>query len=272
MVAGLPAEEAIHVHSVPDFAMVKSLHGHKAGVSQVAFDPSSRYIASASEDRSIRIWDVLATHDDKPIRTLNGHASPVFCVNWSPRGNMVASGGLDESVRIWNVHAEECLRVLPAHSDPVSSVTFTGDGAVLVTSSWDGYIRVWDTATGQCLKTLMEEDSTPISNICFSPNEAFLFTSALDSTIRIWNHQSGKTLKTYAGHLNRKYCIPVVLDLEKKLVITGSEDHDIVLWDIQTREVVARLKGHSDAVIALDSHPKLPLLASGALDKVRSKS
>ncbi|GAA5907138.1 WD40 repeat domain-containing protein [Sporobolomyces salmoneus] len=275
----------IHLHSLPSFHLYRSFNSHTAGVSHVSFSADSTLLASASDDKTVRIWEldptlslshralgVLGSEETKPeemaIRVLKGHLSAVFCVGWSPRGDLIASGGMDETVRVWDVQKGKCMRVLPAHSEPVSSVQFSRDGTMIVSGSWDGYIRIWDTATGQCLKTLVNEDNAPVSNVRFTPNSKFIFTSTLDSTIRLWDYQTDKMLKSYAGHVNRKYCIPSVLTRDGKYLIAGSEeDNKVFIWDLQTRQVVDSWEAHKDVVIALASHPTLPILATGALEK-----
>ncbi|SCV70257.1 BQ2448_1651 [Microbotryum intermedium] len=277
------SDTTIHLHRLPHFSLVRTLESHTSGISHLSFSFDSRYLASTSDDKTIRIWDLtspfssetpalvgkraLEDSKEQSQRVLHGHLSAVFCVAWNPRGDLVASGGMDETVRVWDVQKGTCMKVLPAHSDPVSSVQFNRDGTIIVSCSWDGYIRIWDTATGQCLKTLVNDDNTPVSHVSFTPNAKFIFTSTLDSQIRLWDYQNDLTLKNYSGHVNRKYCIPMILDSTGRYIITGSEDHRVLIWDLQTRKVVQTWEAHQDVVICVASHPKLKMLASAGLEK-----
>lgn len=84
---------------------------------------------------------------------------------------------------------------------------------------------------------------------------------------RLWNFSAGKFLKTYTGHVNTKYCIPAAFSITNgKYIVSGSEDKCVYLWDLQSRKIVQKLEGHTDAVIAVSCHPKENMIASGALD------
>lgn len=105
------------------------------------------------------------------------------------------------------------------------------------------------------------------SNVHFSPNSRFIFASTLDSTLHLWDYQADKTIKTYTGHVNRKcvanelvdeaisltcsrrYCIPSALTSTGRFLVTGSEDHKVIIWDLQTREVIDQLEGHKGELL-----------------------
>ena len=187
---------------------------------------------------------------------------------------MIISGSFDESIRICDIREGRALKVLPAHSDPVSSVDFSADGTLFLSASYDGLVRVWDTFTGQCLKTLVGNENIPVSFSKFTPNGKYLLASYLNGRIRLWDYVQDKVVKTYRGHRNQRYCISAgfVVDNGKcerggGMVVSGSEDCGIYVWDIHSRKVLQCLKGHADVVITTDTHPKQRLIASGSLER-----
>lgn len=107
----------MHIHSLPSFNFYRTLHSHTNGINHLAFSANSNFLASASDDRTIRIWEVEGSsggekkRDDNAeegsVRILRGHLSGVMCIAWNPRGDLIASGGMDEMVRVWDVRKGE---------------------------------------------------------------------------------------------------------------------------------------------------------------------
>lgn len=267
-VASCSADCTLKIWSATTGALQHTLEGHLAGISTLAWSPDSRVLASGSDDKLIRLWDVT-TGKALPV-PLAGHHNYVYSLAFSPKGNILVSGSYDEAVFLWDVRTARVMRSLPAHSDPVSGVDFVRDGTLAASCSSDGLIRIWDTGTGQCLKTLVHEDNAPVTSVKFSPNGKYVLAATLDSSLRLWNYVEGRCVKTYQGHKNEKFSIGVCFGTysatvdetisddsheEQKLwalAACGSEDGTTVLWDVNSKEILQRLRGHEGVVLGVD--------------------
>jgi COMPASS component SWD3 len=278
------ADATIKIWDATTGALAQTLEGHLAGISAIAWSPDSKVLASGSDDKLIRLWDVTT---GKCMPTpLVGHHNYIYSLAFAPKGNMIVSGSYDEAVFLWDVRTARLMRSLPAHSDPVSSVDFVRDGTLIASCSSDGLIRIWDTATGQCLKTLVHEDNAAVTGVKFSPNGKFVLAATLDSSVRLWNYVEGRCVKTYQGHKNEKYSLNAcfgtysaepespngeedeVEALQKwAFAVCGSEDGRILLWDVSSKEVLQSLHGHDGAVLGVDVGSDEHMIVTCGMDK-----
>ncbi|KAI8938953.1 hypothetical protein NX059_004805 [Plenodomus lindquistii] len=287
LIASASADCTIKIWSYPSGTLEHTLEGHLAGISTLSWSPDSKILASGSDDKSIRLWDT-STGLAHPT-PLIGHHNYVYSIAFSPKGNMLVSGSYDEAVYVWDVRAARVMRSLPAHSDPVGGVDFVRDGTLIVSCSHDGLIRVWDTATGQCLRTLVHEDNKPVSSVVFSPNGKYVLAWTLDGCVRLWDYVEGKgkCVKTYQGHINAKYSLSGAFGTyggnaagaanksgkgergtQYAFIASGSEDGEVVIWDVSSKNILQRLEGHDGAVLSVDTHASEKAIVSAGLDGV----
>jgi WD40 repeat protein len=133
-------------------ACLQTLEGHSGVVSSVAFSHDSARLASASYDRTVKIWDACS---GECLQTLKGHSGDVSSAAFSHDSARLASASWDNTVKIWDASSGECLQTLEGHSGYVSSVAFSHDSARLASSaSWDSTVKIWDACSGECLQTL----------------------------------------------------------------------------------------------------------------------
>ncbi|KAL6691017.1 hypothetical protein J3F84DRAFT_398037 [Trichoderma pleuroticola] len=150
---------------------------HISLVRSVAFSTDSRYLASGSDDRTIKIWDVAT---GKEIRTFLAHWYSIYAVAFSADGCCLASGSFNETIRIWDVITGKERQTLQGHkytghTDAVLSVTFSADGRYLASGSWDGTIKIWDTTTGKEKQTL--DVGASVRTISFDDTASYLHTN-----------------------------------------------------------------------------------------------
>ena len=109
-------------------------------VGDVSYSPDGQWLASASDDHKIRLWNTV---DYSLAKTLVGHSNFVNGVVFSPDGSLLFSGGHDRKVGIWDIRSGRQLKFLDGHQDVVLRVAVNPEGTLIASISWDGTVRLW---------------------------------------------------------------------------------------------------------------------------------
>eukprot|EP00873_Tetraselmis_striata_P032841 jgi/Tetstr1/453105/TSEL_040129.t1 len=247
-----------------------TLRRHIGPVTSVAFSPDGTLLASASADKTVRVWNALTGEEALP-QPLRGHTGPVTSVAFSPDGTRLASASKDETVRVWNaLTGEEALpQPLRGHTRHVTSVAFSPDGTRLASASWDKTVRVWNALTGEeALPQPLRGHTEGVTSVAFSPDGTRLASASEDETVRMWNALTGEEAlpQPLRGHTDR--VTSVAFSPDGTRLASASKDVTVRVWNALTGEeaLPQPLRGHTHWVTSVAFSPDGTRLASASLD------
>lgn len=291
--SSLPAvEQALHDNLYSTGGI--GLADHEGPVELLAFSPDGHWLATGSEDATVRLWDLSETDSYASPIILRGHNQGITALSFSPNGHWLATGGEDATVRLWDLSSDNPTAnpiILKGHENRISRIAFSPDGRWLATGDVGNtfiknYVvtaRLWDLSSPHPSANpivLIPEKGLGI-DFEFSPDSHWLATRGIifanynysaaaqdyAATARVWDlsatNPSAKPL-LLRGHEDGISALAFSPD--GYWLATGGEDAAIRLWNISTDNPAENpivLQGHKNRISQILFSPDGRWLATG---------
>lgn len=282
------AESTYDVASAKDSSYRKTwnakytLRSHFDGVRALAFHPQEPVLVTASEDHTLKLWNLQKTTftkksaglDVEPVYTFRAHTAPVLCLAMSATGEYCYSAGLDGAIHCWNLpsanidpydsYDESVLRTtLTGHTDAVWGLSVNHTKDQLISCSADGTVKLWSSKA--LLNTYVSETDGIPSSVDFVRDEPDRIVVAYnDASCVIYDTETGKPVVKFDSgrsetELNGnvgKFINKVVSHPTLPITVTAHEDRHIRFWDNTTGALLHSMVAHLEPVtsLAIDTH------------------
>ncbi|WP_437754828.1 nSTAND1 domain-containing NTPase [Sorangium sp. So ce1389] len=234
---------------------------HPDGVYSAVFSPDGKRIATASLDRTVRVWSADGTGEPLLLR---GHEDVVKSAAFSPDGRRIVTASWDGTVRVWNADGMGEPLVLRGHGARVHSAAFSPDAKRIVTASEDRTARVWNAdGTGEPLVLRGHEDV--VTSAAFSPDGKRIATASQDRTARVWSADGTGEPLVLRGHKGMVYS--AVFSADGKRIVTASQDDTARVWNAGSTSESLVLRGHENGVYGATFSPDGKRIATASQDR-----
>ncbi|XP_078069502.1 striatin isoform X1 [Mustelus asterias] len=268
-----------------------TLRSHFDGIRGLAFHPVEPVLVTASEDHTVKLWNLQKTApakkstslDVEPIYTFRAHRGPVLCVVMSTSGEQCFSGGSDGLIQCWNApnpnidpydsYDPSVLRgALEGHSDAVWGLVYSATHQRLLSCSADGTLRLWNAAEiapSLCIFNENRESGIPTSVDIVCSDPSHLVSSFLNGQTSIFDMETCQRFLTFESNIDASSTCQinkVISHPTLPVTITAHEDRHIKFFDNNTGKVLHSMVAHLDAVTSLAVDPNGLYLMSGSHD------
>uniref|UniRef100_A0A671M1B9 Striatin n=1 Tax=Sinocyclocheilus anshuiensis TaxID=1608454 RepID=A0A671M1B9_9TELE len=266
-----------------------TLRNHFDSIRGLAFHPVEPVLITASEDHTLKLWNLQKTAptkkctvlDVEPIYTFRAHRGPVLCVVMSSSGEQCFSGGLDASIQCWNTpspnidpydsYEPSVLRgALSGHTDAVWGLVYSSAHHRLLSCSADGTVRLWSAADTTPAIAVFNQDKelgvpSSVDLVCSDP--AHMVTAFTNGRLGIFNMETRQLVLELESQADSMRSINKVLSHPTlPITITAQEDRHIRFFDNNTGKLIHSMVAHLDAVTSLAVDPNGLYLMSGSHD------
>ena len=186
------AQKGLLASKGEDAGVLSVLRGWKAhdkDINSVTLSPNEAMIASASQDRTVKLWHV---ETGALTVTCKGHKRGVWCVKFSPVDKVVASSSADATIKLWAVNDGACLKTFEGHEGSVLKVVFISSGMQLLSSGSDGLLKLWTIKTNECVDSFDEHEDKMWALAAAPHDDSMVATGAADGLINIWADTTGQ--------------------------------------------------------------------------------
>ncbi|CAD8052080.1 unnamed protein product [Paramecium sonneborni] len=206
--------------------------GHSDDV--ICIDVNSKYIASVSKDKTLKLWDLKNYQSEQSIKTVVAHEKEMNCVRFSPNNKLIATSSQDRLIKLWDDNLMNKM-ILKGHKRGVWDIQFSPIEKILASASGDNTIKLWNLSDGSIIKSF--QGIAPQLKVSWLARGSELISTDSIGNIKLWNVKKQLCINTFSQHTGKIYALDIKRDNQDVYIITGANDSNLILWKDKTEQV-----------------------------------
>ena len=249
------AGTVVQIFDASDGRRLQLLRGHKEDINSVAVSPDDRWIASASDDRTVRIWE---RKSGRFVRVLSGESDLPYRAVFRRDGRAIAAGYSESIVALWDLASGRVARVFNPRSTSLIDLAYSPDGKIVaVVDLLQQHLDLWDAETGQRLRNLGGRFNR-FKAVAFRPDGRMMAASGREDVgfttdVGLYDVETGREIRIFRGHEVDVEALAFRPD--GRLLATGDGDGIVKLWDVETGKEIRAVAGHRDDIRSIAFGP-----------------
>jgi WD40 repeat protein len=233
----------IQIYNTSSLSLVKSFKAHSSYINRIKQSSfNTNYVATCSDDRTVKIWNVSSSFNWTLITTYSQHSSPVYDLEWLDNDTL-ASGSFDKTIKLWSMTTGQTKRTIQTNTY-VWSLKMLNTNIHLAAGLSNGDINIYNINDGNLVSSL-KGHSDWVRDLVQLSNELLASSGGGDRTVRIWNLTTNTCKFTLTGHTGVVYGLK---QITPSILASGSHDKTIKLWNITTGQLIRTLTGHTNSI------------------------
>lgn len=241
----------------------RELQQHKDWVRGLAFSSDHSRLATIGQDGQIKLWNV---DDGSLVQTVSETARGMQKIVFHPEGTQFAVCGFDNVVRLYDAKTGNRLGTLTAPANNNRAIAYSPDGNYLAVGGRTGVVRIWSRSNGlfntkQAID--VQGDGRRVNALAFDVTNTKLVVGGDGPFITFWDAKSGKLIDRLPERPGKTYSL---VFCGENYLASGESDNAIRLWDLQNKQNIATLLGHTGTISSMVYDTENSRLISGSFD------
>ncbi len=228
------------------------LKGHNDSIHHLTFSPDGSRLASASFDKTVRLWDVST---QKELRLFEGHRDRVNCVAFSPDGSRIVSGSADNTVRVWDAKTGEQLSQFDGHRMEIVGAFFLPDGRHVLSGSHGDSLVVWNVEQEKVVRAFPRGARYYMHTLMLAPNGKLAVTGGCgdQGILYLYDVEAGQLLSNIP--VDDFQIAGIALTPDSSQVVACAEARVVKVFDVKSGRLIRKLQATNETAQAVAVTP-----------------